>query len=691
MSENGKAGTSTVLRPIVGWILLAAFLAMGGLWVTFGFAPALIERAPALLRAFGSPSAFWPILAGALTGAGAAWSLAPGLGGGREGSGEGGSRLSPLAVAILGPASLLMMVSAYWPCEAEGSQFWGSLRRALEAFEGYVAEPFGQVPGCPAELPQTLLAGVLFAKATLILVLGIGLAFVLRHSIDTLRARFARQVVVFSGITEESVDVARWIGSPTNLPRNRHIVVLDAGSELDRARELARELGKSAKVIVLGVDVSDRPSVESFVRARGRRGIQGLYLMSPDSSANLKALNAFLDAHNRFAAGGRGTEVPGRVVVRVENPWHADDWRRQRMIDNPGWLFDALSEREIAARHVVARLKDHQIDHVVISESDPFSLAVLSELSFEHRIDGFLERTSATARSRWEAEGAHDDEYQAFHKSTPYAVLVGAEGRVVAEHFREQMHRFGVVNAGEVLEVREDENREQAMARLVAEGHSPAVIVNEAGRAGTEHDSTFLAVRHPDWAIFDWDPKAHGLAGQSLLGGLSVVGPTMAPVPGFGLDIWDRLGAIQHRTYLLNFHGGLPTTDDANKKRGMWDDLSAFARESNIRSFATYARVVGSLARKRTLGTELGTSGRQVPAPLEDPAEIGELAIREHESWVTHHAEYGYTYGPQRKGKRHPDMVGWDSLGTVEQAKDVQSVLATIELLKALGFVLVEA
>lgn len=654
---------------------------MVGIWVAFGFAPTLVEHAPAALRAFGEPSAFWPILAGTVAGAGAAWALAPGVRGGGEGGGEGGGHLSPLAVAILGPAALVMMFSAYWPCQAEGSQFWGSLRHALEAFEGYVAEPFGEVPQCPAEFPQTLMVGVLFGKATLVLVLGIGLAYVLRRSLDSVHARFARQVVVFSGVTEESVDVARWVASPANLPRRRHLVLLDDGSELERARELARELGKTAKVIVLGVDVSDHASVESFMRARGRRGIQGLYLMSPDSTANLKALDAFLDAHQRYAGARRRTEVPGKVVIRVENPWHADDWRRQRMIDNPGWLFDALSEREIAARHVVAEFKANGIDRVVISESDPFSLAVLSELSFEYRIDSYI----AHIRAKHDADSAPPE------LATPQAVLTGAQGKLVADHFREQMRRFGVVRADGIIEVNPDEDRERAMSRLLRKGHRPALIVNEAGRAGAEHDSTFLAVRHPDWTIFDWDPQSHGLAHEPLLARLSVVGPTMASVPGLGLDIWDRLGAIQHLTYLINFHGGLPASDDTARKRGLWEDLSAFARESNTRSFATFVRSLGGLTRRRSLGTDIGTPGGQMPAPLENPAEIRELAIREHESWVAHHAEYGFRYGPERKGKRHPDMVDWDQLGPVDQDKDVQSVLATNELLKALGFILVEA
>lgn len=655
---------------------------MVGIWVAFGFAPALVEHAPAALRAFGEPSAFWPILAGTVAGAGAAWALAPGVRGG--GGGEGSGHLSPLAVAILGPAALVMLFSAYWPCEAEGSQYWGSLRHALEAFEGYVAEPFGEVPGCPAELPQTLIAGVLFGKATLVLVLGIGLAYVLRRSLDSVRARFVRQVVVFSGVTEESVDVARWVASPANLPRRRHLVLVDDGSELERARELARELAKTAKtakVIVLGVDVSDRASVESFMRARGRRGIQGLYLMSPDSSANIKALDAFLDAHQRYSGARRRTEVPGRVAIRVENPWHADDWRRQRMIDNPGWLFDALSEREIAARHVVAEFKASGIDRVVISGSDPFSLAVLSELSFEYRIETYL----AHVRAKAAANSAPRE------PKTPQAVLVGGQGKLLADHFREQMRRFGVVRADGIIDVRPDEDREHAMSRLLRAGHRPALVVNEAGRAGAEHDSTFLAVRQPDWAIFDWDPQSNGLAHEPLLGRLFVVGPTMAPVPDFGLDIWDRLGAIQHLTYLINFHGGLPASDDTARKRGLWEDLSAFARESNIRSFATFARSLGGLTRRRSLGTDIGTPGGKMPAPLEDPAEVDELAILEHESWVEHHKEYGFRSGLERKGKRHPDMVDWDQLEPVDQDKDKESVRATNELLRALGFILVEA
>lgn len=115
------------------------------------------------------------------------------------------------------------------------------------------------------------------------------------------------------------------------------------------------------------------------------------------------------------------------------------------------------------------------------------------------------------------------------------------------------------------------------MTRLIADGHTRAVIVNSAVRGGPENDSTFVSVWYPQWTIFNWDPTLRGVTDEPLLGGLVMVGPTISPVPGFGLDIWNRLGAVQHQAYFLNFQGGTQTTDDLNQKRDLWEKLSAFA------------------------------------------------------------------------------------------------------------------
>lgn len=72
--------------------------------------------------------------------------------------------------------------------------------------------------------------------------------------------------------------------------------------------------------------------------------------MSTDSAANFRAMDALLRAGRRLGSTTPRTEVPGWVVVRVDNPWHAEDWRRKQMTGRPGWLFDAASMREIAGR-----------------------------------------------------------------------------------------------------------------------------------------------------------------------------------------------------------------------------------------------------------------------------------------------------------------------------------------------------
>jgi hypothetical protein len=650
---------------------------MVALWTVYGFRPELGERAKEPFASLARPGEFWPILVAFVAVGGAVWALSGTFRISGEPDSGGEVRLSPLAAALLGPSALIMGIASYWPCSGEESSFWASLRRMFEVFQGNLSEPFGAVSGCPTSLPQSLEAASLFAHVTIALSLGLAVAYIFKHSIDRIRAYTARQVVIFSGLGEETIEAARAVRN--NLTRRQRLVFLDAGPEINRTRALAREIG----ALVLSLDATDDEAVESFIRARGKRGVQGIYLLSPESAQNVRVLGTFLSANTV----GATCELPGRVVVRVDNPWHAEDWRRKQMTAHPGWLFDAISARAVAARHVISMLKRHDpvVSHVVLTGENAFDLAVLSELSFEHRVDEFLGCVSDEAAAEWNADPSHTSSYHPYQKRVPRAVLVGPNAGVAAEHFRDQLARFGISNPEDILDLHNDEDAEQAMERLLADGHSPALVVNER----SERDATFLAVRHPRWTIIGWDPKMHGVTEEPLLGGLYLVGSTLKPVPGFGLDIWDRLGSVQHQAYLLKFLGGVFVQRDT--KRGDWEELSAFARESNVRAFAVFTRAIGSLPRPRTFATDLRPDGVQRPAPLVDVSDVGELAQREHESWVKHHEENGFRYGKVRKGMRHPDIVQWDALCDEEKKKDFANVEATNELLRSLGFVLTDA
>jgi len=711
------------LRPILGWILLALFVGMIALWSVFGAVPSLAEHAPAPLSAFGQVSEFWPIFAGFVAGGGAAWALAPGLTIRGEEEGERRINLSPLVAAILGPSSLILMFAAYWPCTGEENQIWASLRLALEALEGYVAEPFGVVEGCSPEFPQGLMAGILFGRTTLVLVIGLGFAFVFRRSIDTIKVRFASQIVVFSGLDSETAASARAVkGSLTDRQR---LVVLQAGDGAEGARELAREIG----VILLSIDVSDDLAIEAFMRARGRRGIQGLHLMSPDTVVNRRAMDEFLrcqdalvptndsvashsdDLTRRISERAasqttlleaaadstswraprqqsglepRGfatrTEIPGRVVVRIDNPWHAEDWRQRQMTARADWLFDAISINEVAARHVVRQAKIEGIDELVLLGSSPFELAVLAEVAFEHRVDKALEAASSLGRER----RAESDPYVS---STPTILLHGEESREAEKHFQHQLQRFGITDADHHIRTAQGSIEDLMNHRTLKRA---LLMSNDDG-----NDATFLAARHPRWRIFDWSPQARGLMAEPVLGRMSMIGPTLEPVEGEGVDIWERLARIKHEIYLYHWRGGKPEAGDPN--RGNWDrDLDAFARESNIRSFATFCKSIAGLGRQ--WATDLGEDGLQTESPLGDD-DITRAAIEEHDSWVRHHVEYKWRLGDSRAGgtsdrtraKLHPDIVEWDALSPDEKQKDLDSLTGTIALMRSLGFFLVKS
>jgi len=767
-------------RIVLGWVLLAAFVFMVAIWTAFGSAPELAEHAPEPFAAFGRVDGFWTILAGFVAGGGAAWALAPGLRveGEETARGEGGVGLSPIAAALLGPSALLLMFASYWPCTGETNPFWGALRHATEALEGYVAEPFGQLEGCPAEFPQALLVGVLFGKITLALVLGIGLAFVFRRSLDTLRARWARQVIVFAGLSDETVGLARDLAR--GITERQTMLILDPGPGLARAREFAREISKTRhKAIALPMDVTDDDAIEDLMRKGSRKGIHGLYLLLPDASANVKAMDTFLRLHDeatgsvvdRTATTGvddkvrpraelqrqalldsqdpqdrrlgrrlpdeptpaqaRSTplwwrklvvllrpwpsEVPGRAVLRIDNPWHAEDWRRRQMLDRKGWLFDAISTHSTAARHAVHRMKfppegEPRIERVVLEGSTSFELAVLSELAFERAVDDALEAAarhgelSAAQTIRDFPEECADAEkrlelltyWREHFPKTPTVMLVGEGATGAGSHFAQLLERYGVGSTAHAAH-----STAEAREKLLDE-HGTALILGE----DSTEDPTLLAVPHPRWRIFAWSDEAQGVSERPLIGGLSLVGPTLEPVhperdqhadralprvddaaPAYGVDVWERLGRIEHKCYLLRNFGGLAKSDAEKPARGDWDeDLSDMQWEDNIRPFATLVRTLTDLG--YIWANDLGEHGAQQPATLSDTEEE-QAAINEHASWVRHRVEDAWAFGERADKRRvHNNIVGWQQLDTETQGYDYDGVSSALALFKTLGFVL---
>ncbi|WP_332601822.1 RyR domain-containing protein [Arthrobacter sp. S2(2024)] len=630
-----------IIRLAVGAIAAAVFLVAVFTWTVIGFVPEFSRRLPEPLTDFGTPDSWWPlavpfvaIIVGLLA---VNHVLPPSV------------RMATVAVGACGSSAVLMGVAGYWPCSGEEAPGWTALRRTFDIFGGTMDLPFGEGHGCPATMPLGLQASRLLALAAIVILAAKAISLLFSSSIDALKARQAKHVVLFAGLSDETLLAAKAIKQ--SLTDKEQLILLSGGEDPQRLHAVAREIG----ALTLALDVGDGAAVNRFLNSRSAGSVRGVYLMHSDSARNLKAKDHFLAAS---MISGRTTEVPGRLVVRIDNPWHAEDWRHTAMTTVCGWLLDAVSCHELAARHAVYRLREEKIGRVIVVGASPFELAFLAELSFQHRVQAAMGDTQGAL--------------------VPYATIAGPRGNEIAEHFADQLERFGihshrfVASSGEPIE-------------QLMEGDAVALVQ----AADQEGESTFLAARHPEWRIMIWDDAVRGVTAP-LMGRLSKVGPTLEPVPGEGLGIWDWLGRIAHERYLRVWENGVPTIGDS--VRGRWgDDLSAFTKESNMRSFVSMSRAISQMG--RVWATRLGSASHPQEESTLTQAETMLLARLEHDSWVRHHQEYGWSYAEQRdnRRKRHTLMVPWENLDEDARRKDFEAVQVVIEVFATLGFVLANA
>jgi hypothetical protein len=58
----------------------------------------------------------------------------------------------------------------------------------------------------------------------------------------------------------------------------------------------------------------------------------------------------------------------------------------------------------------------------------------------------------------------------------------------------------------------------------------------------------------------------------------------------------------------------------------------------------------------------------------------------EHDRWMAERHAQGYTYGPDRVGKQHPDLVDWQYLSESAGEKDRDAVRELPAILRQAGF-----
>jgi hypothetical protein len=575
---------------------------------------------------------------------------------------------SVLVTGVLAATTIPMGLVAYWNCPstANESTFWTPLTFAINLIVGGVQACYVGPDARPLPLALQLprLTGPL-----LLVVAAFGImASIFRSQTDRLLVRFSRSLVVLVGLTDDAMPLIHRLITQREADTTLAVLVSDPGNLL-----IKRVRGLRARVVVS--DVDNRGALRSLLTARGKFKVRSFYAVAADVAENLRwaaQLRAVADASKQSAA-----DSAPRMVVRIDDPWQAEYWRRTNAYRTSGsgsslrWISDALSVYEVTAALILDRILDPRLsrpfDKLVIIGNSPLALAVCAELAQRER-EG--EALSAPPRP-----------------GLPDLILYGPEAEMLRQQHRLRQERFG--NAGDIglISVVESEPTLANLRTTLRLDQHPALILAADPTMTEPHLATYLAARNPAWTIFDWSATTRGVATEPIMEMLFPFGLTMEAPSSLPVDSWERAARVVHEQYRLitQQHQQLDATMRSHRP---WEQLDPFLRETNIRQVTTALAAAESLGRSWGPVVSGVTSDGLVSSAEVSTSELDTMAKIEHESWMKHLDNHGWRYGPQRDDRHHihPSLRAWDDLTAADQEKTRQGVANALRVLNQLGY-----
>lgn len=541
-------------------------------------------------------------------------------------------------------ASVVLGLSAYAACSEGEAPIWSPAYKTMALFVGNVDEPFGNGGQCPAVMPLSLQAARVLALSV---TLGAALAALLTlfvEQADRVRVRLARSLILVTGTGEQAVSFVAALLRDQTLPRSVRIVVVDP----DRDSTTLKELRQSGAFVLV-----ERPwDADSLGGAiRPGRAMRTAYLLADDSETNFRVASTLSSMIE--AAPPAENKLATSLVVRVDDYWHAEEWRRLHIADTRGVVMDTIGTQQVTARALLERAFGSGTTRLILLGSTSFALAVLDELAQQQR------------------------ERAVFGAVDPIAVvLIGDGADDLASDHAVRQEWFG---NSRLVDVTSKPERPRIAVVLAAVADTPVPCIIDC-REPSE-DSTRLAqqvaTRIPNCPVLF---PVHGVKGVGLhpvTDRLRAYGPTLLEgqsVPEHG---WMRLARHLHERYLAEY--GVGSTSEASKP---WKELSDFYRMSNYRAVTT------TMALATQVGRTWAPVDRTVsPDPLTED-EVKRLAEHEHKSWCRYYTSHGWRSSKKRDdaSRKHDLLVPWQQLGDEGRTKSQRSLSNSLDLLQALGY-----
>ena len=592
---------------------------------------------PGPLAAYGDPQASWPVAIQVVAGfvAFGTWRYVN----------RRNNRPFAVVLLALGILTVLILASAsYAACpDGELSQGWNVVTRVVGLLTNNYAVDMFLEPGCQTDgVPLALQFARLAQLIVLLVAATSAVTALLRSQVDRMAVRFSTRLSVVLGVDITSAPLLPALAADDE----RSTLAVFTSDPLAPWVGLARAAGWRVVII----DPRREASLTRLLVRPGRRhALRRLAVLAPDSTEAQRLMTAVQAAvEDRRSVTGNH---PVRALLRMDEAWQAEDWRRRYLNRIPEWIVDTISENEVTARLLVDHLVERGVDHVLLAGQSDLTFAVVAEL----------------------AQRAREHELMGVQAPIPSVTVVGPAADEVLEEHELSQRRFGNTRLDRVRA--ETERELDVVVREAAGEHAaPAVVFSGDVSVADQRFASRLGVTYPGLLVYSRHTEVTGLGSEPLLAQVRAFGSTLDAGQGRPVDSWERIARLVHEDYARTY----PAPDDPARRP--WDELTPFYRESNVRQVLT---VLGSAV---AVGRSWGASGT-APSPVSDE-QLDEMARREHESWLEHLERNGWTWSAQRDrvGKKHPDLLAWDQLSDEAREKTRKGVTDSLGLLETLGY-----
>ena len=590
------------------------------------------------------------------------------------------------APAVVGLTTVVAMVliggvlgtTALLPCRG------GETRTAVAAWVLglYVGNPPAayQTPVCPGGPPLALQLGqVICLAATLIGALAAA-AVLWQQPLGRFKARFVRDATILTGLDALTMPLLRKLAE-TGRPASIVVIEPDAGHPLlDEAR------GTGAHVMV-GDPASARILLPIIAGWRGC-ALSYLYALRPDVADNepiLATARAILDRYRP------DPERQPHLIMRIDDPRHAQHWRGWHAGTSSRYFQDALSSQESTAASLASQLVRTGARQLLLCGDSTLALAALLELArqaWEHQ-----ELRAAAVIGRDSHPGAVPP---AGDSPAPFTfervLLLDRRSRDLRREYLATSSR-SMSQALPAVVPQPDSWQEQLLAMLddmpLAAAAQTTVVIADRLSDATMHEAGRVARLHPAVPVFVLASDGAGTS-DAIFDLLRPFQRSLLVDGEVPSDAWTRVARHWHECFRLR-HPAVPG-DPRTMTGRPWGALDEFIRQDNILQL-------------RSIMTAVVERGRRwVPARSVAPGSFIELndhdleriARAEHTRWFRRRLAAGWSADETRAARRRRGggaalvnrrVVPWTLLPAADRERNVGYLRSQLTQLEDVGFV----